>query len=820
MERTRATRMASFAGAALLLGAAAVGCGDPETFGESAGETGGLEEVRSALLEGYRISTDSAAPNELQSESSSSVQRTTGFAYTGFNAGDSAHLTFPTGTSRRICRGTSALGFNVRNTNGAYNAAMSRLAVPSGYSALWSDPAMGVAGDSVYFGLLVAPNDRFNAASGNQECWTNSNGTSAKGMLAGACIFRSTSQTLTPNFGSNVSCVRTGNDFYDGGSLSGDPFGGSNIIASYWNFDQSRVDVWAGPSPSWTRVATPFPGQVIGGHPLAAGGVAVVVSDSVGILWISNYHSNTNSWSNPVRVGGPVAAGTTLSDGTAIREVGYSFAFAGQTSFNVPYTFYVAYITTVNNRTQIRVSSCGMDSVGFGGSINLCSDMPALATPTTSNAFMPSVASANVMLPGAMSPDVQSRLSYWSDQGLTGGNVQLRSFNFNNPTSQAVTAAQHPCPDNRGYWGDYDDMYVVDDFTPNPTFVRPYTDSTDAACTRQTYTANPQHVSVATLPVTDFSGLTLVNGWTNAPFSTGPAAASVSGGIVTLRGAIATTGTNAVPFTLPSALRPNSAVFVPIDACGATKGRLNIQSSGTVTVEAERAFSDVQCFSGLDGASFARNATSFTALTLQNGWTNAPFGTRNAAIIKDNGFVRMQGAIATAGTNPVAFTLPSAYRPATNVYVPVDLCSAKKGRLFIQPNGTVTVQAEVAFSHAQCFTSLEGVTYAQSPGVTTALTLQNGWTNAPFSTRNAAAVYDRRMVRLLGAIATTGTNAVPFTLPVGFRPTRNTYVPVSLCNATKGRLFIQSTGSVTVQVETAFSNAQCLTSLEGAAFSL
>ena len=47
-----------------------------------------------------------------------------------------------------------------------------------------------------------------------------------------------------------------------------------------------------------------------------------------------------------------------------------------------------------------------------------------------------------------------------------------------------------------------------------------------------------------------------------------------------------------------------------------------------------------------------------------------------------------------SGTNPVPFTLPAAFRPMTNVYVPVDLCNATNGRLFIQPTGTVTVQAE------------------------------------------------------------------------------------------------------------------------------
>jgi hypothetical protein len=42
----------------------------------------------------------------------------------------------------------------------------------------------------------------------------------------------------------------------------------------------------------------------------------------------------------------------------------------------------------------------------------------------------------------------------------------------------------------------------------------------------------------------------------------------------------------------------------------------------------------------------------------------------------------------------------------------VDLCNATNGRLFIQPSGVATVQAENGtFSNAQCFTSLDGVSF-------------------------------------------------------------------------------------------------------------
>ena len=106
-------------------------------------------------------------------------------------------------------------------------------------------------------------------------------------------------------------------------------------------------------------------------------------------------------------------------------------------------------------------------------------------------------------------------------------------------------------------------------------------------------------------------------------------------------------------------------------------------------------------------------ATTFTPLTLQNGWTNAPFGTGNAAVRTISGIVHLKGAISTAGTNPVPFTLPSAFRPASVVFVPVDLCNATNGRLQIEPTGVVTVEAEGGtFSNAACFTGLDGASFA------------------------------------------------------------------------------------------------------------
>src|SRR4029077_10717084 len=159
-----------------------------------------------------------------------------------------------------------------------------------------------------------------------------------------------------------------------------------------------------------------------------------------------------------------------------------------------------------------------------------------------------------------------------------------------------------------------------------------------------------------------------------------------------LSGAMSTTGTNPVAFTLPAADRPSTSVFVPVDLCNATNGRLDIAPSGVVTVQQQDSgFANAQCFTSLEGVSFATSATGFTGLTLQNGWTNAPFGTSNAAVALVGGVVHFKGAV-SSGTSSVLFTLPVGFRPARDVYIPVDLCNAANGRLHIQPSGVADVE--------------------------------------------------------------------------------------------------------------------------------
>lgn len=266
----------------------------------------------------------------------------------------------------------------------------------------------------------------------------------------------------------------------------------------------------------------------------------------------------------------------------------------------------------------------------------------------------------------------------------------------------------------------------------------------------------------------------------------------------------------------PAAFRPATAVFLPVDLCNANKGRLFIQPNGAVQVQAEGDFSAAQCFTSLDGVSFARSASSFTALKLRNGWKGVGNSARPAVRLI-NGIVHFRGAMAN-GTSAAVFTLPKAFRPARVTYVPVDLCEAHNGRLFIMPNGLVQVEAENGTTAPQCFTSLDGASFAKSGVSFTSLALKNGWTNTIYGTAHASARIISGIVHFRGAISTNGGSAAPFVLPKALRPARNVYVAVDLCSTHNGRLLIEPSGAVFVHVERSFEDAQCFTSLDGATF--
>jgi hypothetical protein len=316
--------------------------------------------------------------------------------------------------------------------------------------------------------------------------------------------------------------------------------------------------------------------------------------------------------------------------------------------------------------------------------------------------------------------------------------------------------------------------------------------------------------------------LKLINSWTASPFGTNTPEVSVQSGVVTFEGAIAapSTNTNVEPFKLPAQFRPAVNVYVPVDMCNATNGRLVIEPTGDVIVEEQDGMlAEADCFTSLDGVSFVQSS-AVTPLTPTNGWSATGFGTANPAAASIKGVVHFQGAIsATSPSSAAVFVLPPSLTPSAEVFVPVDMCDATNGRLDIATTGQVTVEEEDGgTSNENCFTSLDGASFVQTPKSPTLLTLKNGWTGQPFGTGSAIAELSNGVVTFGGAIA-NGTTAVASKLPSNMRPTHIVFVKVDLCDATNGRLEIKPTGKVLVEEEGGgLTNADCFTSLDGPSF--
>jgi hypothetical protein len=106
---------------------------------------------------------------------------------------------------------------------------------------------------------------------------------------------------------------------------------------------------------------------------------------------------------------------------------------------------------------------------------------------------------------------------------------------------------------------------------------------------------------------------------------------------------------------------------------------------------------------------------SFTPLKLINGWQGNCFGYGMPGIALDpNGVVHFHGEICTATASFQPFVIPAKFRPTHTEWITVNECAATIGRLAIDPNGTVTTEADPNAAPGdtpQCDTMLDGATY-------------------------------------------------------------------------------------------------------------
>ncbi len=218
-----------------------------------------------------------------------------------------------------------------------------------------------------------------------------------------------------------------------------------------------------------------------------------------------------------------------------------------------------------------------------------------------------------------------------------------------------------------------------------------------------------------------YQNLALLNDWEQYSPATGKAQAAIdANNVVHLRGAIDQVfpANSSHAFTLPVKFRPDRFVYVPVNLSNGGFGRLNINSDGTVSVQSATANSVAQDFTSLEGVTFPKSAgpLQFQPIVLKNNWVEYGNSTsKPAAAIDADNVVHLTGAIKqTGGSTSQAFVLAPKFRPNRAVFVHVNEVLARPGRLVINKDGTVYVMAGGAYSDAQSFTSLEGVTFSKN----------------------------------------------------------------------------------------------------------
>jgi hypothetical protein len=369
--------------------------------------------------------------------------------------------------------------------------------MPSGIAALWGDPAATVSlrSKNLVFISNLAVSQRKMPAGGFFG--------SAEPYIDGAVIARSTDGGKTFNFCQSLS--RSG-DFYDGGSMASSPSG--QVYAGYVDVDANQIDVWRGIDDEckFDLLPPPFPGMVMSSHPRlrvdrSTGNLFVAAQAYSGVVYMARWDGS--SWTKPIQCSNPgvVDPSVTFPSGMTLRT-GPQFAFdigasseGGDDAIRMLYTMR----DPNSGRLYVRGSYGRTDMSRFW-------DAPEWGTTPLNFNIRGDQFNPNVKAWGGFFglPPVW-KVSYLDRDPAAGDTVTLQEGNFaylpGPPPKRIflpfpVIKTMPVCPDNRGYWGDYDDLEMIG-FSPNattPTFIRTMSDSSLGCVKRWEYVSQHLHI--------------------------------------------------------------------------------------------------------------------------------------------------------------------------------------------------------------------------------------------------------------------------------------------------------------------------------------
>jgi hypothetical protein len=288
-----------------------------------------------------------------------------------------------------------------------------------------------------------------------------------------------------------------------------------------------------------------------------------------------------------------------------------------------------------------------------------------------------------------------------------------------------------------------------------------------------------------------------------------------SSGVVHLQGAVTQTSTSGstpnLIGTLPTAARPAANVFTIVHTFNGTYADLAIQSNGQIALINPRppAVQDYT-FVSLEGITY-RPSLAGSAFPIGEDWSAIPtFGARTLTLYKDSsGVIHLQGSvhqISTGGSTPnLIATLPTADRPANDLFFIVHTFSGTYADLGIEPNGNIDViNPRPPAVQDYNFVSLESITFRPKPAASTITSIGPDWSPfAGFGSRVPAWFKDKSgIIHLQGAATQTSTGGstpnVIATLPREARPANNVFTVVHTFNGTYADLAIQANGQIAV----------------------
>jgi hypothetical protein len=424
------------------------------------------------------------------------------YAYNGDHSG----VTY-TDTTRTIQHGSSIMDYSFWN-NSTQQWVHRSVSPPSGFSLLWADPALAGSGGHVFYSALASPDSKWGSASSITDD-ENTLGSEVQSRLGGACIARSTDGGKT--FAILQCLINDNQDFYDGGSLA---IAGTQLFAAYLvDSSSGRIEVWRSSTLGGTlsQTSDPFPGVAVNSHPILTasnGSMFIAVVDSSGVLRMSEWAST--GWRTPVKVTSGISAQATpiaVRNNTTNRTVrhGPPFAYAcglGETGQVIDLQCRFLVLKHVSDAPAERGFYFQGARCRFTGMPRwTCGEISGWKTPADkfTNSFLPAVA-----VGGLGNNQFVWKASYWRNTynsiAAQYSSATLVAASIRSPwTEVTITGPQTPCPDRRGYWGDYDKMAANFNGQSNMFFARGISDSTET-CSPKLYDTNVHVSEVAIAP--------------------------------------------------------------------------------------------------------------------------------------------------------------------------------------------------------------------------------------------------------------------------------------------------------------------------------